>query len=345
MPYLPEDKPWYHAITIDLILRVLSHTFLNPIFACLAPLTMRAQNFHYEDPAMQVCMAYAVTLNLFWIAKQFNTRLAWGTKRSFDWSEEVVVITGGSSGLGLLMSQIYDMRGVTVAVLDKVPPEGEGRGVAWYKCDVGNKEEVYKVAQRVKEECGDPTILINNAAVAYGGSILDVPDEQVEDTMRSNVLGHFWTIKAFLPAMLKNNKGTIVTVSSVASVIAPAKTTAYSASKAAVRQLHDALAAELRGTDIKTLLVLPGQMSTPLFKGVKTPSAFFAPVLEAVDVAREVVGLVDAGRSGEWAGPAYVGWINWYTILPGAIKRLARSLSGADGGMETFVGRSGKKDE
>jgi NAD(P)-dependent dehydrogenase (short-subunit alcohol dehydrogenase family) len=130
---------------------------------------------------MQVCMGYAVVLNVFWIWKQFNTRWAYGSKRTFDWAEEVVVITGGSSGLGLLMSQIYDMRGVTVAILDRVPPEGEGRGVVWYRCDVGNKDEVKKVAKRVREECGEPTILINNAAVAYGGTILETEDEHIEE--------------------------------------------------------------------------------------------------------------------------------------------------------------------
>jgi short-subunit dehydrogenase len=163
--------------------------------------------------------------------------------------------------------------------------------------------------------------------------------------MRSNVLSYFWTIKAFLPDMLKNKKGTIVTVSSVASTLAPAKTTAYSASKAAVRQLHDALAAELRHTDIKTLLVLPGQMSTPLFAGVKTPNAFFAPVLEPVDVARDIVAAIDEGRSGEVACPFYVRWIPVMRVLPVSLQALARWLSGADRGMETFVGRYGKKEE
>ena len=64
------------------------------------------------------------------------------------------MITGGASGLGLLIAEVYGMRGVTVAVLDvkEAPQEGEARNVHFFKCDVGNQQQVTKVAEQIKEE-------------------------------------------------------------------------------------------------------------------------------------------------------------------------------------------------
>lgn len=68
-------------------------------------------------------------------------------------SEEVIVITGGASGLGLLIAEVYGMRGATVAVLDvKKLEDGEARGVTSYVCDVGDKAQVAKVAKEIEEE-------------------------------------------------------------------------------------------------------------------------------------------------------------------------------------------------
>lgn len=71
--------------------------------------------------------------------------------REVDLSDEVIVITGGASGLGLLTAEVYGMRGATVAVLDVNEMENtEARGVTYYKCDVGDKEQVVKVAAEIE---------------------------------------------------------------------------------------------------------------------------------------------------------------------------------------------------
>jgi NAD(P)-dependent dehydrogenase (short-subunit alcohol dehydrogenase family) len=70
-----------------------------------------------------------------------------------DLSEEVIVITGGASGLGLLIAEVYGMRGATVAVLDvKELESGEARGVSAYKCDVGDKEQLARVAVEIERD-------------------------------------------------------------------------------------------------------------------------------------------------------------------------------------------------
>ena len=90
------------------------------------------------------------------------------------------------------------------------------------------------------------------------------------------------------------------------------------------------------------MLVTPGQLTTPLFAGVKTPSPFLGPTLEPVDIAKEIIAAVDSGLSGELAMPLYARWISVLKILPVSVQRAVRAASGLDNAMETFVGRSGE---
>jgi short-subunit dehydrogenase len=137
--------------------------------------------------------------------------------------------------------------------------------------------------------------------------------------------------------------GTIVTVSSVLGYLTAAGLSDYAATKAAISAVHRTLEAELRlsGDDerVKTLLVETGQMATKLFDDIETPNNFFAPVLEPVHVAREIVSAIDSGTGGVIRLPAFVALVGWYGVLPAGIQRILRSLSGIDRavGKEAFT--------
>lgn len=84
-----------------------------------------------------------------------NKRIAYGLPREVSWDEEVVVITGGASGLGRIIAETYSMRGASVAVLDIVQPqEGvEGQsGIKTYICDVGDAGAVENAAKQIEED-------------------------------------------------------------------------------------------------------------------------------------------------------------------------------------------------
>lgn len=143
--------------------------------------------------------------------------------------------------------------------------------------------------------------------------------------------------------MIRNGRGTIVTISSVLGQIGAAHLTDYTAAKAGLTAMHNSLVAELRDhPEIKMLLVKPGQLSTPLFAGVDIGGIrkFFGPVIEPVDVAKEVIKAVDGGSSGELAMPFYARWIDWMNVLPVGLQRIARWASGLDVAMEGFHGRN-----
>lgn len=102
---------------------------------------------------MVISIVWATFITLCWMANVINQRIAHGIPREVDLSEEVIVITGGASGLGMLIAEVYGMRGATVAVLDVKEMENtEARGVTYYKCDVSDKEQVVKIAAEIESE-------------------------------------------------------------------------------------------------------------------------------------------------------------------------------------------------
>ncbi|EEQ89884.1 hypothetical protein RJZ56_002646 [Blastomyces dermatitidis] len=346
---------WIDALNLDLILRVLHRTIFHPFIAWLIPLCLRAQATPYSHTSFIVTTAYAALLSFALLLNIVNKRVAYGLPREVSLEDEVVVVAGGASGLGLLVAEIYGMRGVDVAVLDVrdlgAEGQGEGKGegeergmeeweevhsVRYFKCDVGNLAEVKRVRQVIEKELGTPTILINCIAAPINGmSITSLSPADISRTIHANLFSCFNTLQQFLPGMLTSpTGGTIVTLSSVCSYLTPAGLSDYSATKAAIGAVHKTVEAELRTSGdnerVKMLLVETGQMATPLFDDVQTPNNFFAPVLEPVQVARDIVAAVDSGNGGVIRLPAYATLVSWYAILPVAIQRLARYMSGID---------------
>ncbi|RAK71321.1 NAD(P)-binding protein [Aspergillus fijiensis CBS 313.89] len=332
-----------HAITLDLLLTVLSRTLFHPFIAWILVLCLRAQATPYTAPAFLVATGYAIFLSALNVLQSVNDRFAYGKPRRVDLSEEVVVITGGASGLGLLIARIYGLRGVSVAVLDvKGAKEVEGMmegmddAVGYYRCDVGDRGALEETVRRVEMELGTPTVLVHCAAARINGqSLRDVPAEAFQKTIRTNLLAAFHAYQVFLPRMLSAaTGGTIVTVSSVLGQLCAAGLADYSASKAGLSAVHRTLEAELRasGDDdkVKMILVEPGQISTPLFQSVQTPNRFFAPVLEPVHVAQEIVSAIDSGRGAVIRLPTFAMLVNWYAVMPAGLQRLARYMSGID---------------
>ncbi|KAJ5582151.1 Short-chain dehydrogenase/reductase SDR [Penicillium sp. DV-2018c] len=328
-----------NLLTIDTISTVLSKSLLKPFIAWILVLCLRAHVTPITDRAWILTVGYAIVLTVFFIARTINQRSADGVPRTVDFDNEVVVITGGASGLGLLIAQMYSMRGASVAVLDikdvaeDVRDEVFGEGVLYISCDVGDRGELEGAKERILRELGTPTIVINCAAARiHGLSLLDLPADAFEKTIRTNLIAAFHLYQVFLPGIIATETGgTLVTVSSVLGQLAAAGLSDYAASKAGLSALHRTIEAETRVyPSIKTLLVEVGQMSTPLFDWVRAPNRFFAPVLEPVDVAREMVAVIDNGRGGVIRLPLYATFVNWYAVLPAAVQRIARYLSGID---------------
>lgn len=155
--------------------------------------------------------------------------------------------------------------------------------------DCSNREDIYSSAKKVKTEIGDVSILINNAGVVYTSDLFATQDPQIEKTFEVNILAHFWTTKAFLPAMMKNNHGHIVTVASAAGHTVVPFLMAYCSSKFAAVGFHRALTDELAAlerTGIKTTCLCPNFINTGF---IKNPRTSLGPTLEPEQVVDKLM--------------------------------------------------------
>ncbi|XP_060627658.1 epidermal retinol dehydrogenase 2-like [Anolis sagrei] len=218
---------------------------------------------------------------------------------------KIVLITGSANGIGRELAIQFARLG-SILVLWDIDEEGNNEtgelakangalAVCAYRCDVGKREEIYAVAEQVRREVGDVDILINNAGILKGKTFLDLSDSDLEETLDVNTASHFWTCKAFLPAMVARNEGHLVTTASVSSLVGSNKLTATTASKYATFGFMEALAFELQDAGkkgIQTTIVCPYLVDTELITGAQTLREFFFPILDAGYVAKEMVDAI-----------------------------------------------------
>jgi short-subunit dehydrogenase len=119
-------------------------------------------------------------------------------------------------------------------------------GVFFYEADVTNSAAVASVAAQIRRDHGEPTVLINNAGIGTGETILGGREEMIKKVFEVNTISHFWMVREFLPAMIKKNHGHVVTIASMASYVVHAQNVDYSCSKASALAFHEGLSSELR---------------------------------------------------------------------------------------------------
>lgn len=172
----------------------------------------------------------------------------------------LVIVTGGSSGLGAAVAAAVEEAGGRPVVLDLKAPRA---GVDWEKVDLASTPEVDAAVARLRERHGDATALVTAAGTDACGRLADVPAEGWERVIRVNLLGTAAAVRAVLP-QLERTGGRVVTVASTLGLRALSDATAYCASKFGVIGFTRALAAETAGRVGVTLLV-PGGMDTAFF--------------------------------------------------------------------------------
>lgn len=222
--------------------------------------------------------------------------------------DSTVLLTGAASGLGRLMATRMAAEGARLVLwdIDAVGLEATRATLATssaphvtYVCDLSDRQAIAATAAATLAECGPVDVLINNAGIVSGRTILEASDEQIERTFAVNALALFWTARAFLPSMLARNRGHIVTVASAAGLVGTSKLTDYCASKHAAVGFDESLRLELRRerSAVQTTVVCPFYISTGMFAGVRTRFPLLLPILEpeyAVD--RIVAGIRENRR-------------------------------------------------
>ena len=191
-------------------------------------------------------------------------------RTSYDLAGRVVLITGGSRGLGLVLAREALARGARVAICgrdndtlaragDELARLGEVVAVA---CDVSDPATVAATVREVESRLGPVDVLINNAGVIQVGPVTTMAPDDYREAMATNFWGVLHPTLAVLPAMRRRREGRIVNITSIGGTLAVPHLVPYSASKFAAVGFSQGLRAELAGEGVKVVTVIPGLMRT-----------------------------------------------------------------------------------
>jgi uncharacterized protein len=224
-----------------------------------------------------------------------------------DFKDQVVFITGASSGIGKQLAVDFAARGAIVV--------GCGRSILRLKetlkevrcnspastmigCDVSDAEQVRGMVAKVLADYGKIDILINNAGVGMRKPFVESELEAIEELIRINFLGAAYCTHAVLPSMIARKSGHVVNISSGAGKIGTLNMSAYCASKFALNGWSESLYYELKPLGIRVSLVCPGPVETEFNRDFRDTEPKSPPALLTTPeaVCREVIKAIEKNK-------------------------------------------------
>jgi len=194
----------------------------------------------------------------------------------------VVLVTGGSRGIGLACARAFAASGDRVAITyNSTPPPSDFFGV---KCDVTNPEDVSRAFTEIEERLGPVEVLVANAGITDDTLILRMSEEQFSRVVEANLVGTFRVVKRATQGMLRARKGRIILMSSVVAMLGSPGQANYAASKAGLIGMARSLARELGSRQITVNVVAPGPVETDMTAAIS--DARKEEMLKAVPLAR-----------------------------------------------------------
>ncbi len=226
----------------------------------------------------------------------------------YDFRGRVVVITGGSRGLGFLLAQRFAAEGAQLALLARDEPtldsaaarlRAQGATVLTMSCDVGDQGAIETAIAQAVAHYGRLDVLVNNAGLIQVGPLAHMTAADFARALDVHFWGAFHAINAALPALRRQEESRVVNVASVGGRLAVPHLAPYSASKFALIGLSDALRAELAHEKIRVTTVSPGLMRTgsppnALFKGLRSAEYRWFAIMDALPLTS-----IDAGRAAD----------------------------------------------
>lgn len=188
---------------------------------------------------------------------------------------KVVLITGGSSGIGKSIGEYLQNKGYKVYGTSRSPQNYPDSKFPIFALDVNKPETISACVSLVLDNEEGIDVLINNAGVGITGPLEEIPEAEIQNNFETNLFGPIRVIKAVLPGMRKQKSGLIINVTSIAGYMGLPFRGIYSSSKGALEILTESFSMELKPFNIKICNVAPGDFATNIAAG-----RYHSPVVE-----------------------------------------------------------------
>jgi NAD(P)-dependent dehydrogenase (short-subunit alcohol dehydrogenase family) len=207
--------------------------------------------------------------------------------------EKVVIVTGGSSGIGRATAIAFAREGAKVVIAARRVTEGEetvkqivesGGEALFVQTDVTQAKEVQALVDRTLEQYGRLDAAFNNAGAGKGIRLVDLTEEEWEQEIAVNLKSVWLCLKYQIPAMLKSGKGAIVNMASQGAILGVPNYTAYGAAKGGAVALTRAAAAEYAAEGIRINAISPGAIETELW--ANAPAGMLEQVAAGIPMQR-----------------------------------------------------------
>ncbi|MGM8363488.1 SDR family oxidoreductase [Flavobacterium sp. ARAG 55.4] len=188
---------------------------------------------------------------------------------------KVVLITGGSSGIGKSIGEFLHHKGFTVYGTSRNPEKVLNSVFPLVTLDVRNIESIQGAVAKIIATSGRIDVVINNAGVGITGPLEEIPTSEIKNNFETNFFGPIEVMKAVLPQMREQKSGLIINVTSIAGYMGLPYRSVYSASKGALELITEALRMEVKSFGIHITNVAPGDFATNIASG-----RFHAPLIK-----------------------------------------------------------------
>jgi NAD(P)-dependent dehydrogenase (short-subunit alcohol dehydrogenase family) len=180
----------------------------------------------------------------------------------FSLENKIAIVTGGCSGIGKAISELFAQQGAIVYQLDITNETKTSQNLIFQKCDVSNQSEVKNVIAEIANKHAGINILVNNAGISHIGTVETTTEEDFERLLKVNVKGVYNCIWAIVPYM-KEKGGVILNLASIASLVGLPERFAYSMTKGAVAGMTLSVAKDYLHYNIRCNSISPARVHTP----------------------------------------------------------------------------------
>lgn len=189
--------------------------------------------------------------------------------------EKVILITGGSSGIGKSVGEFLQSKGFVVYGTSRNPERYSNSQFPLLALDVRNVDSIQRAVAEVISKSGRLDVVINNAGVGITGPIEEIPIAEIKNNFETNLFGPIEVMKAVLPQMRSQKSGLIINITSIAGYMGLPYRGIYSASKGALELITEAMRMEVKSFGIHITNVAPGDFATNIAAG-----RFHAPLVK-----------------------------------------------------------------